>query len=78
MGFVPLGTWSVAERAKLTEIREIIDEPSWTSDDSDAVERLKIQYGISIVYPFSAMGVHVSAVPMNIDWHFVNNRENQF
>lgn len=27
MGFVPLGTWSVAERAKLTEIREIIDEP---------------------------------------------------
>jgi len=35
----------------------------WTSDDSDAVERLKIQYGTSIVYPFSAMGAHVSAVP---------------
>ena len=36
---------------------------TWTSDDSDAVERLKIQYGTSIVYPFSAMGAHVSAVP---------------
>jgi alpha-galactosidase len=35
----------------------------WTSDDSDAVERLKIQYGTSIVYPVSAMGAHVSAVP---------------
>lgn len=36
---------------------------TWTSDDSDAVERLKIQFGTSIVYPFSAMGAHVSAVP---------------
>ncbi|WP_160677965.1 alpha-galactosidase [Clostridium sp. C8-1-8] len=35
----------------------------WTSDDSDAVERLKIQYGTSIVYPASTMGAHVSAVP---------------
>ena len=35
----------------------------WTSDDSDAVERLNIQYGTSIVYPFSAMGAHVSACP---------------
>ena len=36
---------------------------TWTSDDSDAVERLKIQYGTSLVYPASAMGAHVSAVP---------------
>ncbi len=36
---------------------------TWTSDDSDAVERLKIQYGTSMVYPFSAMGAHVSAAP---------------
>ncbi len=36
---------------------------TWTSDDSDAVERLKIQYGTSIVYPYSAMGAHVSACP---------------
>ncbi|MBQ3668584.1 MAG: alpha-galactosidase [Clostridia bacterium] len=35
----------------------------WTSDDSDAVERLKIQYGTSMCYPASAMGAHVSASP---------------
>jgi alpha-galactosidase len=36
---------------------------TWTSDNTDAVERLKIQYGTSIVYPASAMGAHVSDVP---------------
>lgn len=36
---------------------------TWTSDDTDAVERLKIQYGTSLVYPLSTMGAHVSAVP---------------
>ena len=36
---------------------------AWTSDDTDAVERLKIQYGTSLVYPISSMGSHVSAVP---------------
>lgn len=36
---------------------------TWTSDDTDAVERLKIQYGTSLIYPVSAMGAHVSAVP---------------
>jgi len=36
---------------------------TWTSDNSDAVSRLKIQYGTSIVYPISSMGAHVSAVP---------------
>ena len=36
---------------------------TWTSDDSDAIERLKIQYGTSIVYPVSTMGAHVSAIP---------------
>ena len=35
----------------------------WTSDDSDAIERLKIQYGTSLAYPASTMGAHVSAVP---------------
>lgn len=35
----------------------------WVSDDSDAVERLKIQYGTSFVYPLSSMGAHVSACP---------------
>ncbi|MHA6480531.1 alpha-galactosidase [Paenibacillus sp. strain BS8-2] len=36
---------------------------TWTSDNSDAISRLKIQYGTSIVYPISTMGSHVSAVP---------------
>ncbi|ASA25907.1 alpha-galactosidase [Paenibacillus donghaensis] len=36
---------------------------TWTSDDTDAAERLKIQYGTSLVYPVSSMGAHVSAVP---------------
>ncbi len=35
----------------------------WTSDDSDAVERLYIQHGTSMLYPTSAMGAHVSASP---------------
>ncbi len=35
----------------------------WTSDDTDAIERLKIQYGTSLVYPLSAMTAHVSACP---------------
>jgi alpha-galactosidase len=36
---------------------------AWTSDDTDAVERLKIQWGTSLAYPLSSMGAHVSAVP---------------
>ena len=35
----------------------------WCSDDTDAIERLKIQYGTSICYPCSAMGAHVSDCP---------------
>jgi len=35
----------------------------WTSDDTDAIERLKIQYGTSYAYPLSTMAAHVSAVP---------------
>ncbi|MDU4472442.1 MAG: alpha-galactosidase, partial [Clostridium perfringens] len=36
---------------------------TWTSDDTDAIERLKIQFGTSMVYPSISMGCHVSAVP---------------
>ena len=36
---------------------------AWTSDDTDAMERIKIQYGTSYAYPISSMGSHVSAVP---------------
>ena len=36
---------------------------AWTSDDTDAIERLKIQWGTSLAYPLSSMGAHVAAVP---------------
>ncbi len=35
----------------------------WASDNTDPVERLKIQGGLSYLYPLSAMGAHVSAAP---------------
>ena len=35
----------------------------WCSDNSDARDRLDIQYGTSFGYPVSAVGSHVSAVP---------------
>jgi alpha-galactosidase len=35
----------------------------WTSDNTDAIARLKIQYGTSLAYPPSTMGAHVSAIP---------------
>lgn len=36
---------------------------TWTSDNTDAVARLKIQTGTSFIMPISSMGAHVSAVP---------------
>ncbi|KAK8899592.1 hypothetical protein M9Y10_001908 [Tritrichomonas musculus] len=35
----------------------------WTSDDTDPIERIKIQYGTSMIYPASSMGAHVSVSP---------------
>ena len=35
----------------------------WCSDNTDAIDRLRIQYGTSFAYPPSTMGAHVSAVP---------------
>lgn len=35
----------------------------WCSDNTDAVDRVYIQYGTSYGYPISAVGAHVSAVP---------------
>lgn len=35
----------------------------WCSDDTDAIDRLRIQYGTSFCYPVCTMGAHVSAVP---------------
>ena len=35
----------------------------WTSDDTDAIERLSIQEGTALMYPLSCMGAHVSVCP---------------
>ncbi|GHU95594.1 alpha-galactosidase [Clostridia bacterium] len=35
----------------------------WCSDDTDAIERLKIQEGTAMIYPLSAIGAHVSDCP---------------
>ncbi len=36
---------------------------TWTSDNTDPIERLTIQFGTSLCYPASSMGAHVSASP---------------
>lgn len=41
----------------------------WTSDNSDAIERLKIQHGTSLVYPLSSISAHVSASPNHQTGH---------
>ncbi len=35
----------------------------WASDDTDPIERLRIQKGLSYFYPLSTMGAHVSQSP---------------
>ena len=35
----------------------------WTSDNTEAIDRLKIQEGTALVYPLSSMGAHVAACP---------------
>lgn len=35
----------------------------WCSDNTDAINRVKIQYGTSFFYPISVVGSHVTAVP---------------
>lgn len=35
----------------------------WCSDNTDAIDRIKIQYGTSFAYPISSMGAHVSVAP---------------
>lgn len=35
----------------------------WASDDTDPIERLKIQEGLSYFYPLSSIGAHVSESP---------------
>ena len=38
----------------------------WCSDDTDAIERLKIQEGTAMIYPLSTIGSHVSDCPNHI------------
>lgn len=40
----------------------------WTSDNTDAIDRLKIQEGTALVYPLSAMGAHVAACPSHTNY----------
>lgn len=39
----------------------------WCSDNTDAIDRLSIQYGTSFGYPLSAMSAHVSASPNEVN-----------
>ncbi|KAF5009980.1 hypothetical protein FDECE_3841 [Fusarium decemcellulare] len=38
----------------------------WTSDNMDALDRIHIQFGTSVVYPASTMGAHICAVPNDV------------
>ena len=38
----------------------------WCSDNTDAIARMKIQYGTSLAYPASCVGSHVSVIPNHI------------
>lgn len=38
----------------------------WTSDDTDAYERIRIQEGAATLYPLSALGAHVSICPNHV------------
>jgi alpha-galactosidase len=38
----------------------------WCSDNTDALTRMKIQYGTSLAYPTRCVGAHVSTVPNHI------------
>lgn len=44
----------------------------WCSDNTDAVDRVRIQYGTSFGYPLSVIGAHVSAVPNHQTGRTVN------
>lgn len=38
----------------------------WTSDNTDAIARMKIQYGTSLAYPARCIGAHISEIPNHI------------
>ena len=42
----------------------------WCSDNTDAMARMKIQYGTSLAYPARCIGAHVSACPNHITGNY--------
>lgn len=50
----------------------------WCSDNTDALVRMKIQYGTSFVYPASCIGSHVSTVPNHITGNSTRARTRGF
>jgi alpha-galactosidase len=46
----------------------------WTSDNTDAIARLRIQYGTSLAYPWSAISAHVSVSPNHQIWRATSCR----
>ena len=50
----------------------------WISDNTDALSRLKIQYGASYVYPCRCLGAHISSVPNHITGNTTRLRTRAF
>ena len=46
----------------------------WCSDNTDALVRMKIQYGTSLAYPARCIGAHVSTVPNHITGNYTRIR----
>ena len=44
----------------------------WCSDNTDALDRIKIQYGTSFFYPVPSMGSHVSVCPNHQTWRSIS------
>lgn len=50
----------------------------WCSDNTDAITRMRIQYGTSLVYPSRCVGAHVSSVPNHITGNYSRSRTRSF
>ena len=50
----------------------------WCSDNTDALARMKIQYGTSLAYPARCIGAHVSTMPNHITGRIVRLRTRAF
>eukprot|EP01035_Chromulina_nebulosa_P021051 gene21051-27278_t len=50
----------------------------WCSDNTDAIVRMKIQFGTSYAYPASCIGSHVSTIPNHITGNSTRARTRSF